>query len=79
MTESGRVELLRGRWFRNLCGRYGCLRQFAKLFGGHELKQNSELSFGSNNKGKNCFHYFYYSLYKVKKKPSVSVLENTHH
>lgn len=44
------LNCLRGRWFRNLSGRYGCLRQLAKLFSGHGSKQNSELSFGSNKK-----------------------------
>ena len=44
------LNCLRGRWFRNLSGRYGSLRQLAKLFSGHESKQNSELSFGSNKK-----------------------------
>ena len=44
------LNCLRGRWFRNLSGRYGCLRQLAKLFSSHESKQNSELSFGSNKK-----------------------------
>lgn len=44
------LNCLRGRWFRNLSGRYGCLRQLEKLFSGHESKQNSELSFGSNKK-----------------------------
>ena len=63
------LNCLRGRWFRNLSGRYGCLRQLEKLFSGHESKQNSELSFGSNKKtkGKNCFQHFYHSLYKVGK------------
>ena len=74
------LNCLRGRWFRNLSGRYGCLRQLAKLFSGHESKQNSELSFGSNKKLKvKTVSNILPQLIQSREKTSDSLLDNMHH